>query len=96
MEDKTESGAGMNEEKPKQERCARWWSFWDMYSGGHLKTEWHQIFIEAENESDACDIFTTKTGRVLDEATEFHRVDETTAEYCEHDDVLVIRLEARP
>lgn len=41
----------------------KWFRFMDMHSGGGRKTEWDQIYVEAETEDDACAIFEKRTGR---------------------------------
>lgn len=39
-----------------------WTHFWDMHSGGSLKTKWHHIFIEAP-QAEAERVFRERTGR---------------------------------
>ena len=50
----------------KQSTGKAWTHFWDMHSGGGLKTEWHHIFIEAPRE-EAERIFTERTGEDPDD-----------------------------
>lgn len=37
-----------------------WISFWDMHSGGGTKTDYEKIFIEANDEDHAVEIFETE------------------------------------
>lgn len=37
-----------------------WISFWDMHSGGGTKTDYEEIFIEANDEDHAVEIFETE------------------------------------